>query len=228
VNVVVLVGSAANLTFLYNKPSVRYIYWCGHANSHVGRNERLKIDGVQRTHTVCWRHTERSWWFDKWEEIGVFSWTNDSEYPLPNDWDNKGFSLWDLGMHDSWNKKIIFVDGCLSAKYGDMAAAYGVFSLQGQGSRDQIYIGWTITVGTSSERLGEFFLGDTTAGVRMFWERLGLGKSVQEALKYIDVYGSAQTQKSFFGENRIFDYGGEDDNILFYGNGFINEIELEP
>jgi len=124
-----------NLTYLYNKSGVKYIYWCGHANSHVGRNERLEIDGVQRTHTVCWKSTERSWWFDKWEEIGVFSWF-DPEEPLPDDWDNKGFSLWYLGMHDSWNKKIVFVDGCLSAKYADMAAAYGVYSLQGQGSKD--------------------------------------------------------------------------------------------
>jgi len=62
----------------------------------------------------------------------------------------------------------------------------------------------------------------------MFWERLGLGKSVEEAFKYVDVYGSAQTQKSFFGGDTVFDYGREDDNILFYGNGFINQIELEP
>jgi len=63
-----------------------------------------------------------------------------------------------LGMHEQWNKKIVFVDGRLSAVYPDMAYAYGVYSLQGQPSKDQIYIGWTIPVEASSERLGEFFL----------------------------------------------------------------------
>jgi len=43
-----------NLRFLYNKSSVKYVYWCGHANSHVGRNEREGIPGIQRTNTGCW------------------------------------------------------------------------------------------------------------------------------------------------------------------------------
>ncbi|MBL7189839.1 MAG: hypothetical protein ISS70_26210 [Phycisphaerae bacterium] len=207
-----------NLTFLYSKPSVRYIYWCGHANSHVKE--------VQRTHTECWRYEKGGWWGSEWHKIGVFSFFN-LGYPLPDNWDNRGFSLWSLGMDEEWNKKIVFVDGCLSAVYTDMAYAYGVYSLQGQGSKDQIYIGWTTTVETSSERLGEFLLGDTTAGVRMFWQRLGLGDTVEEAFEYIDVYGNPQTQKSFFGLDTVFDYGEEDDNIVFYGNGFINQIELE-
>ena len=213
--------TSINLTNLYNRTSVKYIYWAGHANSHVGN--------VQRTHTLCWKDTDRGWWdfINNWDEIGTVSFIN-PEYPLPNDWDNRGFDLSSLGMYDSWNKKIVFVDGCLSASFYDMAFAYGVYSLQGQGSLDQIYIGWTTTVETSSERLGEFLLGDTTEGVRMFWERLGLGDTIEEAFEYIDVYGSTQTQKSFFGLDTIFDYGGEDDNIVFYGNGFINQIELEP
>jgi len=91
---------------------------------------------------------------------------------LPNDWDERGFSLWNVGMHDSWNKKIVFVDGCLSAKYPDLAASYGVFSLQGQGSLDQIYIGWKIKV-LVSKGIMEQILGNTTEGVRMFWEKNG-------------------------------------------------------
>lgn len=218
-----------NLTYLYNKSVVKYIYWCGHANSHVGRNERLKIDGVQRTHTVCWKHTERNWWFDKWEEIGVFSWTNDSEYPLPNDWDNKGFSLWDLGIHDSWNKKIIFVDGCLSAKYVDMAAAYGVFSLQGQGSLDQIYIGWRIKVLVSTGIM-EQIVGNTTEGVRMFWERMGSGDDIYDALYYTSVHGGLGMRSAMWGENGMVDIGDVDgdDNIFLWGQGLINQIELDP
>ena len=60
----------------------------------------------------------------------------------------------------------------------------------------------------------------------MFWERMGLGSSVEQAFQYIETYGSSQTRKSFFGENALFDYGGEDDNITLYGNGIIDQIEL--
>jgi len=106
-----------------------------------------------------------------------------------------------------------------------MAAAYGVFSLMGQGSKDQIYIGWRETVQTHSVRLLEFFRGDTTAGVKMFWERLGLEDSVREAFEYIDLNGSTQTQKSFFFDT-IWDRG-ENDNIVIYGNGTVNLGSIE-
>ncbi|MCX6827626.1 MAG: hypothetical protein NTV06_10250 [candidate division Zixibacteria bacterium] len=148
-------------------------------------------------------------------------------YPaLPNDWDNRGFDLRSLGMYDSWNKKIVFVDGCLSAAYDDMARAYGAFSLQGQGSKDQIYIGWKESVETHWVRLLEYLSGDTTEGVRMFWERLGLGDSVENAFKYIDSHGSTQTQKSFFFDT-IWSPGG-DDNIVLYGHRGVdlNKIKL--
>jgi hypothetical protein len=184
---------------------------------------RRHAGDVQRTHTICWKNTDKGWWdfIDNWDEIGVFSWTHDQQIPLPGNWDDKGFSLWSLGMYDSWNKKIVFVDGCLSAEYLDMAYAYGVFSLQGQGSLDQVYIGWKIKVGTSPESIGEFLLGDTTAGVRMFWERMGLGNSIEQAFNYIAIYGSTQTKKSFFGMDTIWDRG-EDDNIVITGLGAIN------
>lgn len=141
----------------------------------------------------------KGWIKDITKEFDVTSDPNCANaLPLPDDWDTRGFDLWSLGMHEEWNKKIVFVDGCLSGVYTDMAQAYGVFSLQGQGSKDQIYIGWTGTIDTHSIRLLEFFSGDTTAGVKMFWERLGLGDSVEEAFEYIDVHGSTQTQISFF------------------------------
>ncbi|KKM64426.1 hypothetical protein LCGC14_1501490, partial [marine sediment metagenome] len=213
-----------NLQRVYGSSRVKYIYWCGHANSYVGD------PAIQRTHTIGWERTVRPWWPDKWEKICVFSWTNGNP-ALPNDWDNRGVSLWSFGMHDSMRKKIVFVDGCLSGVYSDMAQAYGVYSLAGYGSLDQIYIGWRNTVDTHSNRLAEFFLGDTTAGVQTFWERLGNGDSVQEAFEYIESYGSTQTQKSFFGEFDIdFNHGetDNDDNIVIggHGAGFLDDIEL--
>ena len=220
-----------NLTYLYNKSGVRYIYWCGHANSHVGRNERLEIEGVQRTHTECWKHTVRNWLPDKWEKICVFSWTNDSLYPLPNDWDNRGFSLWGLGMYDSWNKKIIFVDGCLSAKYSDIAWAYGVFSLQGLGSKDQIYIGWREEVLVSTGIM-EQIVGNTTEGVRMFWERMGYGDDIYNALYYTSTHGDFGMRRAMWGMNGVMDfdqsYEDSDDNVWAYGNGIIDNVELDP
>jgi len=220
-----------NLRFLYNKSSVKYIYWCGHANSHVGRNERLGIPGVQRTHTMCWRY-EPSWWHFNWQEIGVFSWTRQTRDfpPLPDNWDNKGFDLWTLPMHDQWNKKIIFVDGCLSAERSDMAEAYGVFSLQGYGSLDQIYIGWREEVLVSTGII-ENIVGNTTEGVRMFWERMGYGDSVEEALEHTSTHGGIGMRTAMWGINGMPDFGDVDgdDNIFVWGLGFtnLNQIELE-
>jgi hypothetical protein len=59
----------------------------------------------------------------------------------------------------------------------------------------------------------------------MFWERLGLGDSVENAFNYIDSNGSAQTQKSFFGDT-IWDRG-KDDNIVLYGLGFVRLHEIK-
>ncbi len=208
-----------NLTFLYNKSSVKYIYWAGHAN--------WELQGVERTFTECWRY-ESSWWHFNWQKIGVFSWTGG----LPDDWDTRGFSLWSLPMHDQWNKKIVFVDGCFSAKKSDMAEAYGVFSLQGYGSLDQIYIGWTKeTVIPPPGTIAAWVLF-STEGVRMFWERMGYGDSVDAALHYIYINSGSGINQTLWGLNGVPDLGDVDgdDNIFVWGLGFINlnEIELEP
>ena len=186
--------------------------------------EKLSIWFMLIVIGIIFGYAWRMFHIANWEKIPVFSWIYEEE-ELPGGWNDRDFDLWSLGMYDSWNKKIVFVDGCLSAKYTDMAEAYGVFSLQGHGSLDQIYIGWTEEVDTHSIRLLEFFSGDTTAGVVMFWERLGLGDSVEEAFEYIDDHGSAQTQKSFFYDT-IWEPGG-DDNIVIYGLGFINLKDIE-
>jgi hypothetical protein len=217
-----------NLTFLYNKSSVKYIYWCGHANDNV--------KGVYRTHTECWR--KGAWYdiFSKWHKIKVFSYTRktipDAE-PLPDNWDDRGFDLWSLGMHNSWNKKIVFVDGCLSAICQDMAYAYGMFSLQGYGSLDQIYIGWMMVV--QEKEILDIFAGDTTKGVKLFWERMGRNdeNSVRQALQYTcDHPISGPMLITMWGlnlETNLGDVNG-DDGIFVWGLGFVNlnHIKLEP
>jgi hypothetical protein len=212
-----------NLTFLYNKSSVRYIYWCGHANDNV--------KGVYRTHTECWR--KGAWWdifSKKWHKIKVFSYTRqavpDAE-PLPDGWDDLGFDLWKLGMKNSGDKKIVFIDSCLSAAFRDMAFAYGMFSDWNAGTHDQVYIGWKIEY-----RVGpgwtELFLV-TTKGVRMFWERMGQGDSVYDALYYTSVYGEAGVPEALWGLNAMLDIGqGKpdeiDDNIIVWGEGLTNRL----
>jgi len=215
-----------NLRYLFSKPICKYIYWCGHANSHVGA--AVGVEGVQRTHTVCWEVDEGLIW-DSWKERGVFSWTNDGDFPLPNDWDVRGFSLWDLNMYQSWNKKIIFVDGCLSASYHDMAGAYGVFSDQGWGSRDQIYIGWRTKVLVSTGVM-ENIVGNTTEGVRIFWEEMGEGKSIWDSFYETQTSGGVGMRKALWGDNGLINIGDRDgdDNIFLYGNGIVTNIKLNP
>jgi len=219
--------TTANLTYLYNKPGVKYIYWFGHANNRVGGSG----NEVPRTYTMCWKHTVRNWWPDKWERIPAFSYTNNPQAPLPGDWDSKGFSLWSLGMYDSGNKKIIFVDGCRSADsiettapYQDMGDAYGILS--NYGANNQIYIGWRyeIYAGTG---IGGTITGQTTEAVRLFWEKMGYGDDVWGALYYMWISGGVGMQQAVWGDNGQMDMGvlSEDDNIFCWGNGLTRKLE---
>jgi len=219
--------NVTNLTYLYQNSYVRYIYWCGHANNNV--------QGIPRTRTECWKYEKGGWWdiISNWHKIGVFSYTQQSvpdADSLPDDWDTRGFDLWTLGMYDSWNKKIVFVDGCLSAtEPPDMAYAYGVFSLQGQGSLDQIYIGWRVKVLVSTGIM-EQIVGNTTEGVRMFWERMGSGDDIYDALYYTSVHGGIGMRRAMWGDNGLLDIGdvGGDDKIFLWGNGLITQMKLDP
>lgn len=212
-----------NLTFLFNKTSLRYIYWCGHANSHVGKGS----ERVQRTRTACW--DKGSGFFGQRKQIGVFSYANHPTKPLPDNWDTLGFDLWPLKMYESWNKKIIFIDGCLTALYPDMANTYGVFSLQGQGSKDQIFIGWRkkVVIGSSQ---AESLVGNTTEGVRVFWEQMGNGQDIYDALDETRVVGGQAMRRAIWGDNGDLDIGDADgdDNLFLWGNGLIHQIKLNP
>ena len=112
-----------------------------------------------------------------------------------------------------------------------MAASYGMYSVQGQGSLDQIYIGWREEVLVSTGIM-EQIVGNTTAGVRMFWERMGYGDSVREALEYTSTHGSAGMLRALWGFNGMTDLGDQegDDNLFVWGLGFgnLNGIELDP
>ena len=213
-----------NLTFLFTKSSVKYIYWCGHAGNNVG--------GVPRTHTECWRYVNSGPWSfgssGAYIKNYVFSYIN-PEYPLPSNWDDVGFDLTSLGMSEQNNKKIVFVDGCLSSTASDMAQAYGVYSLEGWGSLDQIYIGWRCSVKVGGG-LSDLFLG-SNEGIRWFWEKLGTSEgNIMSAFNYT-LSAPELTVRYLWGPNcemNLSDLDG-DDNIFVQGLGFnnLNQIKLE-
>lgn len=215
-----------NLTYLLPRQTTRYVYWCGHGNSVVG--------DISRTFTMSWKQTVRNWWWDAWERIPVFSFTNRSlqGYPtLPDNWDNKGFDLWTLGMHDEPDKWIVFVDACQSAVYEDMARAYGIFN---SGNNNQIYIGWRadITVNgvkeTFSPRNFEKYTSRTNPAIVRFWEKMGSGRTVQQALQATAEVGvvGGDAVIALWGPLMDVQIGNEngDDTIFVYGDGLTNHL----
>jgi hypothetical protein len=217
-----------NLIYALAFDSTKFVYWVGHAESHIVSKDKKTV--VQRTCTNCWRREEL--WPHLKKEIYVFSKTC-IDPPLPDNWDFDGFDLWQLQMHDSWSKKIVFIDGCKSADFNDMAEAYGVYSLQGQGSKDQIYIGWRIDI---EQAIWDKFADDTTYGIKLFWDQMRLGKGIKQAFDYTanNFADHPGMPTSLWGGNRETDlYEGKegDDNIILYGLGFLgglDDIKLEP
>lgn len=228
----------ANLTELLTRDSVKYVYWTGHADCNVVSKDKKTI--VRRTYTNCWDVCEK--WPHVTDEIFVFSQT-DVEPPLPDNWDYRGVNLSTMNvggkaMHDSSKKKIVFIDGCSSAlsyKGGinDMAEAYGMNSLEGLNSLDQVYIGWKIPVGTA---IWDEWSDDLTDWVKLFWDRMGSttdNNSVGHALEWTAEHPpNSKGWEKMWGENKtpnFFDVGG-DDNIFIWGHGTINfhQIRLEP
>jgi hypothetical protein len=88
--------------------------------------------------------------------------------------------------------------------------------------------------GTSPSPIASLFSGDTTNGIKMFWERMGSadGNNVRAALEYTSGHGTPQSIFSLWGLDSIPDLGDEDgdDNIFVWGLGFVNlnKIKLEP
>ncbi len=165
-------------------------------------------------------------------KLGVFSATRQT-FPnaplLPDNWDERGFDLCSLGMNSSGNKKIVFVDGCLSAKFDDMAMAYGTYSDWSLGYHDQIYIGWRETVFTAPPGSPLDWILFSTNGVKLFWERMGLGDDVWQALYYTDSHGSFGIKRTLWGLNGSMNLGEpyheSDDIIWVYGEGIHNKLE---
>jgi hypothetical protein len=212
-----------NLYMLYNNPCVRYVYWCGYGGNRTGN--------VVRTYSMIWGKKEGIFW-DSWEEVPIYSWTTrsiPSSPPLPDSLDATAADMMTIGMTGSWDKKLVIHDVSLNGTYSDMATTYGVFSLEGQGSLDQVYISWRCN---SNHEVGIFnFLQNSTDGLVKFFEALGAGQGVRKALEYSYLNCSSTVNKVIWGDNlkaEIGDIDG-DDNIFVWGLGIINlnDIKLQ-
>jgi len=230
-----------NLTYLLQRPTVRYVYWCGDGNSHVGRTEeeeKQDIGGVPRTCMTCWKPGKHWWNLDG--KSRAFSYFNPQQEPLPDDWDHRGFSLWSIGMHDTVNKWIVFVDCCRSAAFDtfdvqpDMAQTFGIGN---SGNNNQIYIGWYYKITTTqsgsreifSPRNFEKYKTKIDPGIKRFWEKMGEGNTVYHALHATTEYDDlteAETVLALWGFNMQMDIGVpyNDDSIRVYGNGSGNRL----
>ncbi len=213
----------SNLYTVYNNPCVRYVYWGGYGGNITG--------STNRTYSMIFRKKEGVVW-DSWEEIPIYSWTTrtvPSTPPLPDGLDQTAADMKSLGMSESWNKKIVLHDVDGNGLYNDMAISYGMFSLQGQGSLDQIYISWRCT---ANHETGVFnFIRNSTEGLVKFFEGLGCGQSVKQALKFSHDSCCSTVNKSIWGENEEMNLGqlDGDDNLFIWGLGFgnINFIKLQ-
>ena len=214
-----------NISYVYKRNHIRYIYWVGHANRQVHCSETG--GAVQRTNFGIW---EREWnWrrpFSRWVENRIFSFTRQSlhnAYPLPDDWDERGKDLDILGMYDQRNKKLVIKDACLSAFHLDVPFSYGIFSDSGQGFLNQTYVGWRIATELSGMKyIDQWRLDDSNEGWIIFWEQLGRGRSVGDALYRIFLRGSGPAQIAFFGYNMTPDLSNpdSDDNIRVFGRPY--------
>ncbi|MBM4103244.1 MAG: hypothetical protein FJ263_04225 [Planctomycetes bacterium] len=142
-------------------------------------------------------------------------------------------------MHDTVNKWIVFVDCCRSAAFDtfdvqpDMARTFGIFN---SGNNNQIYIGWHYKITTTqsghreifSPRNFEKYKTKIDPGIIRFWEKMGTGSTVEQALE-------ATTQASYLGEDTPLTLWGSntkmdlavpnsDDSIRVYGNGLTNKL----
>jgi len=212
------------------------IYYGGHANSHVGRDEKKGIPGVQRTHLECYKDGEK---------IKAFSYTTQYEgeaLPLPDNWDDRGFDLRALGLKDDDKIRIGWFDGCRTAGYElkksgdivpkvccmDLAETFGFFSLKAAGNHRSIFFGWRID--TKSYPGFPNIYSSANAGQRIIWgnDGLGGGRTIQFGINLTDYEADETIQLALWGRDfdRDCDPDG-DDNLFTYGHGDPSNMKLK-
>jgi hypothetical protein len=193
---------------------IKYVYWAGHSNSYADEQRT-----VARTNLRIWK--ERRFWFNtKMNAFSHFTWPD----PLDAKYTTGAFEMRLLEMHGipSWggilkyNKKLVVIDGCLSAEFGDMAAAFGAHSEHNCGAGwqeyDQIYIGWNFIPDEGTQKSVFKGLYGVNEGMTLFWDDMGLGNSVYHAFHYIQSQGDIGIRKTFFGNDlSVDDFGTPSD-----------------
>ena len=208
----------------------KYVYYCGHSNSHVDDNPDDDNRGVPRTHFSCWK-IKKGWVWDGWEKSAVFSFVR-SDVPdpnnspeLPNNWDNNGYSLWSLGLSNSDKFEFVFIDGCFSAEFSDMAFAFGMGSQHNQSYQDQCYLGWRTEV-LASSGLGGLIVRSTEL-VRLIFENLGYVQTLGVAIAGAVSSGGVSMWEIAWGEDR--EMFTDDDNLWWWPRSanIIHNIQLQ-
>jgi hypothetical protein len=216
-----------NLKFsLYNTYGPKIVVFFGHANSYVGRvineaTQEVIKEGVQRTTFQCYEKHEGYVW-DSYDNVGVVSYTS-RDVPLPDSLDNVVIDFTRL-LEGSTSRDFVPIDqmyvfGCLSATYPDMAAAQGCYGDHDNAYADMIYCGFTKAPLQNNgkwifipemQNLGTLIV----QGLVIFFQQLGDGKRVDQARQYLEYSG----QVEYGIKQALFQKAG----LEFYGRGYGN------
>jgi hypothetical protein len=214
--------------------------------------QELIEPGVQRTQFQCFRRST-SQNPGAFYDLGAVSYTRRSTpgamalplftgTPQPVSLDQYAYDITEL-CRPAPNRpcKIdqMYVFGCLSAAYSDMATAQGCFGDHDNAAHDMLYCGFTKEVTQNNAKwlflpgLREL-LTHVVQGLVVFFNELGDEKTVPQAVSVIESQGT-DIRQALFGADGDFnnthgllDRSDEDDDIMtFYGYGYIGNVKLE-
>ncbi len=236
-----------NLKFLLSEmPGRRIVIYFGHANAWAGRDERNGIEGVQRTRFQCFeqrktRYGEFGWpspfKMSYYWDVSALSYTqqsvpnaellpSDGDPYNPHPLDQVGLDLRKLDLWDSPKIDQAYIFGCLSARFPDLASAFGAFSLHNYGSHDQVFVGFREAVLQGTGAIWGGVADKLIEGLVIIGEELSRGKTLQQAIAKTEE-ADAGVRRALWGENGYMDAEPDGDDVVFlYGYGFLSNIYL--
>ena len=209
-----------NIEFLLQRTTDRKIVvFFGHANSHVGN--------IQRTQLQCY-HSDK----EQFQNVGAISYTQQSRSPAqspklpPYEWRINGQQMWPddeaLDITNLCKQRQsgfmpvdqMYVFGCLSAAFHDMAEAQGCGGPHDNSAHDMLYVGFSEKVFAAKGVGWAKGVGDKlVTGITIFFQQLGEGKKVEQAVQYLQ---SGHADKGI--QEQVFLKAG----LHFYGLGYGN------
>ena len=150
------------------------------------------------------------------------------DYPdLPNNMDVEAYDITlETGMAIFQRKDFVFLDGCLTVLYYDLAWAFGIRGFD----YNQAFFGWRKEVLVSPGPLESLLL--TTNGLRYFWERLEAGDEISDVIEYLNSSNLTRGERrALWGEDGFIDADphddiNADDNLAFWGYVNQNNFQL--